>query len=367
MYRIQLASGAEAIYRSLEELAVSVQNGIVGPDALVYHRKTRSWLPIEAHPHYHVARELVLPEPMRPMRVRLDMPSTREPPDAARRSGPRAKAASPPQTHQPIAESTRRADEADTSTAAPFRPTPALGHPGKQRSGSSLLMAAAVSGLATVGWLFYSPDTVDPTSSGMVVAGMEVPGANAAPMPESRTSEPGLLPEEPSGTNGEVTYGDAYQQAGVRFEESVGSLGLGDLFAVSRISTADGLRTARRLLAAVRNIVAVYRGEELRIDQAFGMAETSMRESYSTARSVDSLIAATDSIYALLQATDGHYRLRRGRIAFEYPQATAAYLGQAIWLEARLRDWNRNPARTPLTIRPMIAAAGRVPRSQTGF
>ena len=38
MYRIQLATGLEAIYRSLEELAVSVQNGIVCPDALVYHR-----------------------------------------------------------------------------------------------------------------------------------------------------------------------------------------------------------------------------------------------------------------------------------------------------------------------------------------
>jgi hypothetical protein len=91
-----------------------------------------------------------------------------------------------------------------------------------------------------------------------------------------------------------------------------------------------------------------------------------MRESAGTAPSVDSLINATDSIYALLQATDGRYRLRGGRIVFEDSQATAAYLGQALWLQARLRDWNRNPERTPMTIRPLLAAIGRVPRSQTG-
>ena len=40
-----------------------------------------------------------------------------------------------------------------------------------------------------------------------------------------------------------------------------------ELFAPSRIGTTDGLRTGRRVVAAVRNVVAVYRGEEVRIDQ----------------------------------------------------------------------------------------------------
>jgi len=351
MYRIQLATGLEAIYRSLEELAVSVQNGIVCPDALVYHRKTGSWLPIEAHPHYHVARELVLPENMRPLQVQLDQPAAKKAPDAGRRSESGVKAAS--------------AVRSETPPPRPSATTP--GDPGKHRSGSSWLMAAAVSGLATAGWFFYSPQAVDPSSAGMVVAGMEAPRPNAVGLSESQPAEVDLSPTESSGAGSETTYDDAYHQARAEFEGSIRSLGFEDLFAPSRIGTTDGLRTGRRLVAAVRNVVAVYRGEEVRIDQAFGTDNASMRESYGTARSVDSLIAATDSIYALLQATDGRYRLRGDRIAFEDQQATAAYLGLAIWLEARLRDWNRNPARTPMTIRPIVAAVGRVPRSQTGF
>lgn len=224
-------------------------------------------------------------------------------------------------------------------------------------------MAAAVSGLATVGWLFYAPEAGEPSSPGMVIAGMEAPGPNA-PAPSRRAAaEADLSPAADGGT----VYSDAYHQARVRFEQSIASLGFEDMFAASRISTAEGLRAARRLVAAVRNVVAVYRGEEVRIDQQFGMTDASMRESFGTARSLDSLIATTDSIYALLQATEGHYQLRGGRIAFDDQLVTAAYVGQAIWLQARLRAWNRNPDRTPMTIRPIVAAVGRVPRSQTGF
>jgi hypothetical protein len=224
-----------------------------------------------------------------------------------------------------------------------------------------LLITAAVSGLATLGWFFSTPGAVEPPPE-IVVAGLEAPRSNdELPSVETRTS-----PEVPSAASSEATYGDAFEQARVWFERSTGSLGLGDLFATSRIGTTDGLRTGRRLLAAFRNVVAVYQGKEVRIDETFGMANSSMRESAGTGQSVDSLIGATDSIFALLQATDGRYRLRGGRIVFEDSQATAAYLGQALWLQARLRDWNRNPERTPMTIRPLLAALGRVPRSQTG-
>ena len=396
MYRIQLASGVEAVYRSLEEFAVSVQNGIVSPDALVYHGKTGSWLPIEAHPHYHVARELVLPERMRPIRVRLDQPANTEPPVVGRRSRPKTRAAHPPRTpkvEQPSPSPgtpAETADEAATGTIRPGTPGPLGGsfrqtesakrhilaptrpvtlRPGKrrkQRSSGSWLMAAAVSGLATVGWLFYS-EAGEPSSPGMVAAGMEAPGRSAAAPSHRASTEADLSLALSPAAGGATTYGDAYLQARVRFEESIASLGFVDIFAASRISTAEGLRTARRLVAAVRNVVAVYRGEEARIDQEFGMVDASMREPYGTARSVDSLIATTDSIYALLQAAEGQYQFRGGRIAFEDPLVTAAYVGRAIWLEARLRAWNRNPARTPMTVQPIVAAVGRMPRSQTGF
>ncbi len=55
MYRIELAVGEEAVFKSLDELAVGIRNGIVTPHARIYHQKSEKWLPITLHPHYKLA------------------------------------------------------------------------------------------------------------------------------------------------------------------------------------------------------------------------------------------------------------------------------------------------------------------------
>ena len=58
MYRIEVASGEETVFRTIEELAVGIRNGVVTPRSRIYHNASQKWLPIGLHPHYKKALEL---------------------------------------------------------------------------------------------------------------------------------------------------------------------------------------------------------------------------------------------------------------------------------------------------------------------
>jgi hypothetical protein len=58
MYRIEVAPGEETVFRTIEELAVGIRNGLVTPRARIYHNVSQKWLPIGLHPHYKKAMEL---------------------------------------------------------------------------------------------------------------------------------------------------------------------------------------------------------------------------------------------------------------------------------------------------------------------
>lgn len=58
MYRIEVAPGEESVFRTIEELAVAIRNGVVTPRARIYHHASEKWLPIGLHPHYKKALEM---------------------------------------------------------------------------------------------------------------------------------------------------------------------------------------------------------------------------------------------------------------------------------------------------------------------
>jgi hypothetical protein len=58
MYRIEVAPGEETVFRTIEELAVAIRNGVVTPRSRIYHNASQKWLPIGLHPHYKKAMEL---------------------------------------------------------------------------------------------------------------------------------------------------------------------------------------------------------------------------------------------------------------------------------------------------------------------
>jgi hypothetical protein len=63
MYRIEVAPGEETVFRTIEELAVGIRNGVVTPRARVYHHASEKWLPIGLHPHYKKALEMPAASP----------------------------------------------------------------------------------------------------------------------------------------------------------------------------------------------------------------------------------------------------------------------------------------------------------------
>jgi hypothetical protein len=59
MYRIELRPGEVTVFRTIEELATGVRNGVISSKARIYHNASEKWLPIEFHPHYKQALELL--------------------------------------------------------------------------------------------------------------------------------------------------------------------------------------------------------------------------------------------------------------------------------------------------------------------
>ncbi|MBA2626939.1 MAG: hypothetical protein H0U85_02930 [Gemmatimonadales bacterium] len=55
MYRIELAPGEEALFKSIDEMAAGIANGVISSRARIWHQTSEKWLPIEFHPHYKIA------------------------------------------------------------------------------------------------------------------------------------------------------------------------------------------------------------------------------------------------------------------------------------------------------------------------
>ena len=69
MYRIELRPGEEALFKSFDEFAKAVQNGVVSAHARIWHNSSNKWLPIDFHPHFKRAsaqRPASAPKPALP-------------------------------------------------------------------------------------------------------------------------------------------------------------------------------------------------------------------------------------------------------------------------------------------------------------
>jgi hypothetical protein len=125
MYRIELASGEETVFRTIEELATAIRNGVVNTRARIYHNASQKWLPIEFHPHYKKALEIPAapahPADSGPLRA----------PDF-RSSGPQpalAPAQAAPVQHQPTPVQHQPTPVQHYPTPAQHHPSPVEHHP----------------------------------------------------------------------------------------------------------------------------------------------------------------------------------------------------------------------------------------------
>jgi hypothetical protein len=120
MYRIELAPGEETVFRTIEELAVAVRNGLVTPRCRIYHNATQKWLPIEFHPHYKQALSL----PASRIAEAVAPRTSGHPPPLETLSFAVAPAAKSTPAPEPVAEPAAETQAVDHPVQAPVQPRP---------------------------------------------------------------------------------------------------------------------------------------------------------------------------------------------------------------------------------------------------
>lgn len=67
MYLVEIESGREQLYPSVEALAAAIRDGVIGPDSRIFHRASSSWVSIMVHPEYRKAMAARAQEPLPPL------------------------------------------------------------------------------------------------------------------------------------------------------------------------------------------------------------------------------------------------------------------------------------------------------------
>ncbi len=405
MYRIRLASGEQAVYKTVEELAAAVSSGVVSPTAEVFHKAANRWLPINTHPDYRAVvtdKRPALPEspPEQPLPQR-HTPATRKSDAAVELERLELQPAQPspeptppaqvvphysPPAEVPLADDvpdlvSQSEQEAqpllDVGLARPRRPTGLIVF-----TAGGLVAAAAVAAvLLTRGSRSESPEagmaqeeaTVTPDSlPGSVPPPAATAGQPTSRAPGSRLSPPSSTPRptqprldtvtvtypspsKPLGparaadrpaappvappskvtsrlgtsVNRMPSYYEAYADARAEMDESLAYVDFRRVFAPFRFSSADSIRAARRMVAAAGNILRVYRGREVMLEQTYRPGEPegkgSLREPFEVAEASRGLLAAVDSLFAILVAQEGEVRYRDNALQFQTARAAAVY------------------------------------------
>jgi hypothetical protein len=67
MYLVELESGREQLYESVEALAAAIRAREIGPGSRIFHRASSSWVSITVHPEYRKAVTTGASQPLPPL------------------------------------------------------------------------------------------------------------------------------------------------------------------------------------------------------------------------------------------------------------------------------------------------------------
>jgi hypothetical protein len=399
MYRIRLATGEEAVFRSIEELSVGIASGVIAPDAEIYHKQSRSWLPILTHPDYQAALE--------------QPPIALEEPDAAQqRSGTPPEESSEPQLVTASEGGLSAAPERDSSSEETFLeelplelglvlPGPVLQM--ESRSGRELLLKrknptplmigmGGLAAAAIVIVLFVLPRPTTP-----------IPEATKPPNIAATHPDPLPLTPNPAPTTVEslaASPADPVNRVGPQvptpeelaarrdlardhqinaLDQGIAKLAFTRLFTSSRLATADSVRLVRHAIGPLQTMLTQYRASVAQIDITYqdsaerlgasGVwpvgALTSWKargpasENKEEVALSDSLLGAIDRLFTLLAEEDGKYQSNEESISFIDASAAADYDGIRNLIEHLTAfDSTATPSHAPLA---RLAAAATPP------
>lgn len=315
MLRIRLATGEEAVYRTVEELALGISSGTVTAAALVYDSSSQDWRSIEDQAEYQEAVA-------RAVSLSLTDELNRGPESAASAS-PRPSAgevSGPLQIYQMFSRS---------AAELQARKRPAWLLPAATAAGGILMLASLV--LVVV---LGSDDRgahirLEPSHPAETTAG----AAGSIRLPAATSVEAMRL--APVNLNSHMAW--AMDAAGRRLADTVSQLGVRALLSPGRLRSSDSVRLTRDLLVSVRALVAGYRGAQRqiatvyrdtattlvksgfwsRVDEQEWRAYPPSMESPREAAQADSLLGMLEQLYDLLEDEAGHYRELDGRLQFD--------------------------------------------------
>ena len=67
MFLVEIETGREEVFQSVEALASAIRRGDVGPRSRIFHRASSSWVSITVHPEYRKAAAARAGEPLPPL------------------------------------------------------------------------------------------------------------------------------------------------------------------------------------------------------------------------------------------------------------------------------------------------------------
>lgn len=403
MYRIRLANGEEAVYKSAGELALAVRMGIVSPNAEVFHNTAGRWLPIELHPDYRAAvsgKQSSLAEPPKPAAT-PPPPAVRplvvDPPYQPTKAPVPAPASIEGLVHERL-DSVGRASQAihvltigdtgDEARSTPlFRPRSLPGRRMRQVAAAAMAVVGVVAVAVLATWRMVLPRLERRLATPYVSEGMPAPPApelrprvyvdTAYPAPSAPLPlEGGTDSSFPAGLtrtsrlratlNRAPTYFEAYAEARAEMDEAFDYIGFRRVFEPIRFASPESLRATRRMVSAAGNILRVYRGREVMLEQNYRPDDPggkgTLREPFETAEATRALVTDVDSLFGLLLSQQGRFAYDGETVRFQDRQVAAAYSDLRSGIAAAIRTWRDSASAQDLVTMPrLIRSLGDFP------
>lgn len=322
MFRLRYASGEEAIFRSVEELALGLRSGIIGTDTYVLDNTAHVWQPLTHHPLYQEATSLA---------ATLNSYSDLDVEPA------------PAVMMAPLTASGRQ--RAVDLTARPVYQMASIsgGELAARRQQKLLIKAGIVAGavliVATSGFMIWrerNQSAETPESHSQLVP-QASPVRQAAPATSGAYwLSPGILASRRE---------DAQARIDRSLIDSTTHLWLEDLVALGRLRSPDSLRPGLDRLRRWRKLSTDYRNNsfamlklyqdsanmQVRNDQWSLLDVNDWRsraafvEGPTDAMKVDSLLGGLEKLYELLLTQNGDYQLHPDRAEFGAHRARVEY------------------------------------------
>lgn len=209
--------------------------------------------------------------------------------------------------------------------------------------GAALMIAPYVKhGVSRLSGVFQRSEGMDPALPEALVprvdSGIGFFPAPSAPYPMAAAARlDSLLASRPATTTTQlrasrpksISYSEAYADARDEMDTGLDYINFRRVFAGYRFASPDSIRATRRMVAAAGNILRVYRGREVMLEQTYRPDDPgghgSFREPFEAAEASRALISNVDSLFGLLVAQQGRFSWTESGLRFQEARTARLY------------------------------------------